>query len=193
MTTATTGALDAQLPDFDASTVQRAVVEATPRATYEAIWSADLLRSPLARTLTRAAMALERAGAWVRGTSRPPGASPSAHLADMLGDDSPWVLLADEPGREVVLGLLWTPPAGGHTCPPERFATYASPGLAKVVWSLSVHPFGAGHTLLVTETRTQATDAQAKRRFGLMWPVISPFAALLRSQVLQAIKTEAEA
>lgn len=191
MTTA--AALDVHLPHFDAGTVQRAVVFATPQTTYDAIWSADFLRAPLARALTRAAMTLEVAGALVRGTSRPQPVPRSAHLRDMLGAGSPWLLLTEEPGHEVVLGLLWTPPAGGHTCAVQEFADYAAPGLAKVVWSISVHPFGAGHSLLVTETRTSATDAVAKRRFGLLWPVIAPFASLLRSQVLRAIKAEAEA
>ena len=63
----------------------------------------------------------------------------------MLGDDSPWILLADEADREVVLGLLWTPPAGGAKCAPADFEEFAAPGVAKVVWSLSVVPFGAGH------------------------------------------------
>jgi hypothetical protein len=193
MTTLTAAALDVHLPHFDASTVQRVVVRATPQATYAAIWSADLLQAPLARTLTRAAMALEHAGARVRGAAPPPAVPRSAHLRDMLDGDGPWLLLHDEPEREVVLGLLWTPPAGGHRCAPEQFAGFEAPGLAKVVWSLSAHPFGASHTLLVTETRTQATDPVASRRFGLLWPLISPFAALLRSQVLRAIKTQAEA
>ncbi|HEY6886632.1 MAG TPA: hypothetical protein VI300_02595 [Solirubrobacter sp.] len=193
MTTDTANALDAQLPHFDAGTIQRTVVYATPQRTYDAIWSADLLHAPLARMLTRASIAIECAGARFRGTSVPPHVPRSARLRDMLGADSPWLLLADEPGREVVLGLLWTPPAGGHTCPADEFAEYLAPGLAKVVWSISVHPFGAGHTLLATETRTFATDALAKRRFGLLWPLIAPFAALMRSQVLLAIKREAEA
>ena len=193
MTIATGNALDVQLPHFDAGTIQRAVVYATPQTTYDAIWSADLLRAPLARTLTRASMALERAGARVRGTPHPRRVPHSARLRDMLGADSPWLLLADEPGHEVVLGLLWTPPAGGHTCAAGEFSDYRAPGVAKVVWSISVLPFGACHALLVTETRTFATDARAKRRFGVLWPMIAPFAALMRSQVLQAIKAEAEA
>jgi hypothetical protein len=193
MTTATANALDALLPHFDAGTIQRAVVYATPQTTYDAIWSADLLQTPLARMLTHASMAVERAGARIRGESGPRRVPRSAGLRDMLGAGSPWLLLADEPGRGVVLGLLWTPPAGGHTCAADEFADYAAPGLAKVVWSISVNPFGAGHALLATETRTFATDALAKRRFGVLWPIIAPFAALMRSQVLKAIKREAEA
>ena len=123
----------------------------------------------------------------------PAPAARSAHLQDLLAAESPWRLLADEPGSEVVLGLLWTPPAGVARCTPEAFADFAAPGVAKVAWSIAVVPFGAGHTLLITRTRTQTVDAVARRRFALLWPLISPFAALMRGQALRAIKSTAEA
>ena len=46
---------------------------------------------------------------------------------------------------------------------------------------------------LLTETRRATTDAVAARHFRLLWPVISPFAGMLRMQVVRAIKAEAEA
>jgi hypothetical protein len=91
-----------------------------------------------------------------------------------------------------VLGLLWTPPAGGPTCAPEAFPTFTAPGVAKVAWAIEVQAGGADHTLLVTRTRTHAVDARARRRFGVLWPLIAPFAALLRGQVLRTITAEAE-
>jgi hypothetical protein len=175
-----------------ACTRQRAFVLATPAATYAAIWKADLVSTPLARALSELAVAPVRLGAAIRGEPAPPPPQRSAHLADMLGPDSPWLLLADEPGHEVVLGLLWTPPAGAASCTPEEFSAFAIPGVAKVTWSLSVAPFGAGHTLLTSATRTTFTDAAAERRFRLLWPLMAPFAALLRNQVLRAVTREAE-
>lgn len=189
-TTALTG-VERFAPHCVASTRQRVFVSATPAETYRAIWDADLLRAPLARTLGWLALVPERFRARLRH-ERAPASSRSAHLRDMLRDDSPWILLADEPGREVVLGLLWTPPAGGTKCGGDDFATFGAPGFAKVVWSLSVVPFGAGHSLLVTQTRTETTDPVATRRFRLIWPLISFFAGLLRLQVLRAIKADAE-
>jgi hypothetical protein len=181
------------LTGAEAQTLQRVIVQATPETTYDAIWTANLLSSPLARALSAAAVMPTRVVAWIRHTSQPPPGPRSATLADMLVDGSPWIELADEPGVAVVLGLLWTPPVGGAKCAPEAFARFARPGDAKVAWSLSVAPFGAGHCLLTTETRTRTTDAVAARRFRLLWALISPFAALLRKQVLCAIKAEAEA
>lgn len=47
-------------------------------------------------------------------------------------------------------------------------------------------------SLLVTETRAQAVDDKARRRFRLYWRMISSFAALTRRLVLRAIAAEAE-
>lgn len=191
MTTATHHtALDAFLPLRQQSTLQRTIVGATPAQVRAAIWEADLLATPLARALSGAAMWPERIGAWVRHEAAPERRRRSARLGDMLSDDSPWTLLSEEP---VALGLLWTPPAGVVKRPAEQFAAFDEPGFAKVVWTLEVVPFGAGHALLTTETGTQTTDAIAARRFELMWPLLSPFAALLRRQVLRAVRTQAEA
>lgn len=188
-TTLTDTPLDVFLPQRQESTLQRAVVWATPERTRAAIWDADLLASPLARVLTAIAMVPERIGAWIRGEPQPEADRRSARLRDMLADRSPWILLAGEP---LTLGLLWTPPAGGVKRPACEFTAFDAPGFAKVVWTLEVAPFGAGHTLLTTQTGTQTTDEIAARRFALMWPIISPFASLLRGQVLRAIKAEAE-
>jgi hypothetical protein len=189
----TTGsALDRLLPHFDAETTQRAIVQAAPATTYDAIWAADLLGTPLARGLSALAMCPERLRAWLRHEPPPPPTARSARLGDLLTSESPWRLLADEPGSEVVLGLLWTPPAGVATCTPEAFADFDHPGVAKVAWAIAVLPFGAGHTLLMMRTRTHAVDAVARRRFALLWPLIAPFAALLRGQALRAIKASAE-
>jgi hypothetical protein len=175
-----------------ASTVQRVLVDAPPADVYTAIWEADLLRMPLARCFSSMSLWPERIRAWARREPPPPRTARSARLRDMLGDGSPWILVADEPRRDVVLGLLWTPPAGGTTCAPGEFARFTAPGVAKVTWSLSVAPFGAGHTLLTTTTSTETCDATAARRFRLIWPLIGPFASILRMQVLRAIKAHAE-
>ena len=173
-------------------TVQRVLVDALPDEVFAAIWEADLLRMPLARCFTAMALWPERIRAWLHREPPPAHGARSAHLGDMLGDGSPWILVADGPAREVTLGLLWTPPAGGMKCAPGEFDDFSAPGVAKVTWSLSAAPFGAGHTLLTTRTRTVTTDVLAARRFRLVWPLIRPFAALLRMQVLRAIKAHSE-
>jgi hypothetical protein len=176
----------------DICTLQRTVVWAPPPVVYDAIWAADLSSRPLARLLAEAAMVPQRVTARLRREPMPPMPTRSARLHDLLAEDSPWTLVDEEPGHRVVLGLLWHPPAGVKKVPAGAFEADATPGYAKVTWSLAVEPFGAGHSLLVTETRTRAADEITARRFALVWPVISPFAAVLRGQVLRAVKAEAE-
>ena len=185
------GALvDAVLPEHDARTVQQIAVDAEPSVVYEAIWQADLLSSRLARTLMAVACVPEDIVARRRG-ERAPGGDRHWRLTQALDDDSPWILLGDRPGAEVVLGLLWTPPAGGTNCRPEEFPEFWRSGVAKVAWSLAVVPYGST-SVLVAETRTFALDEAARRRFRAVWPVIGPLAGLARAGMLRAIAREAE-
>jgi hypothetical protein len=181
-----------EAPRHDTSTLQRIIVWAAPQTVYDALWTADLSTTAVARMLAEAAMVPERITAWARHEAAPPAVAHAARLPDMLAADSPWTLLADEPGHRVVLGLLWRVPGATEKVGASAFEAFSGPGIVKVTWSLSVEPFGAGHTLLVTETRARAMDELAARRFALVWPVLSPFAALLRRQVLHAVKDEAE-
>ena len=182
----------AHLPDPIARTDQHLVVDADADTTYRAIWSADFTEAPLARLLAAVAVWPQRIASRARGEPMPPSGARHDGLREALADDSPWVLLADETGVEVVLGLLWTPPAGGIKRPAAEFHAFDEPGVAKVAWAMTVTPFGPDRSLLTTETRTATNDAQTRRRFLVLWWIIAPFAALLRRQVLLAIKAEAE-
>lgn len=181
-----------RVPDPVARTDEHVVVDVDARSAYEAIWNADLTEARLARLLSAVAVSPQRIAARLRNEPAPPSGATHAGLREALGEDGPWVLLADEPGVEVVLGLLWRPPAGGVKRPAAAFDAFAEPGFTKVAWSITVTPFGPDRSLLTTETRTAATDAATRRRFLLLWRVMAPFASLLRRQVLIAIKAEAE-
>jgi hypothetical protein len=181
--------IDRVLPRHDARTVQQRAVGAGPARTYEAIWQADVLGSPLARTLIAIGRLPERIAA--RGGDAGHGSDRHWRLAQVLEEDGPWILVGERPGSEVVLGLLWTPPAGGTTCAPPEFAAFQAPGVAKVAWSLAAVPYGRG-SLLVCETRTLALDAAARRRFRLLWPLVGPFAAVARGAMMAAIARHAE-
>lgn len=89
----------------------------------------------------------------------------SARLGDMLAPGSPWRLLSDEP-HEVRLGLRWLG--------------------CDVSWALSIAPAGNGSVL----TSRSWIDG-AGRRVRLLWPLIAPFAALLRHHVLRVVAREA--
>ena len=105
-------------------------------------------------------------------------------------------ILADEPGRELVLGLIgrfWRPT--GRLCRFEAddFAGFDEPGWAKAVWGFRITPLDATTTLLRTETRVHCTDPASRRRFRAYWTLIRPFSGLVRRIALAGIRRDAEA
>jgi hypothetical protein len=105
------------------------------------------------------------------------------------------VVLVDEPGTVVLGGTLspWRL-AGGHrgTDSLEAFRAFATPGWVRVAAAFTVDGDGAG-TRVSTETRIEATDDAARRRFGRYWRVVGPFSAITRREMLAAIRRRAEA
>ena len=105
------------------------------------------------------------------------------------------VVLVDEPAR-VVLGGALSPCrlAGGHaaTDSPEGFRAFATPGWVRVAAAFTVDGAGAG-SRVGTETRIEATDAAARRRFGHYWRLVGPFSSITRREMLAAMRRRAEA
>lgn len=105
-------------------------------------------------------------------------------------------VLAHEPEREVVLGLIgrfWTREGQLRRFEPHEFASFDEPGWAKATWSFRVAPLPDGRSLLETETRVHCTDAASRRRFRLYWMAIRPFSGLIRRVALREVKRNAEA
>ncbi|HEY3121115.1 MAG TPA: hypothetical protein VGL15_10870 [Vicinamibacteria bacterium] len=116
-----------------------------------------------------------------------------------LFTSSDFMLLAEERGREIVLGTVsraWEAEAGA-TRPriggPEAFASFSQPGYTKITCNLFVEGEEDGWSSVRTETRVLATDRPAWRRFALYWRLIYPGSALIRREWLKAIKRRAEA
>ena len=105
-----------------------------------------------------------------------------------------FMLLADEPGREVVVGTLVIVPSRSRTEieTPRDFAALEEPGYAKAVMNFRMADEGGGRTRLTTETRIYATDASSRRRFAAYWRTIFPGSALIRREWLRAIRDRAE-
>jgi len=106
-----------------------------------------------------------------------------------------FLLLAEEPNRELVIGtIVLAPPGTRFTSRPDpgAFKALIQPGFAKATMNFLIQPDGSGGCLLKTETRVFATDATSKRRFAAYWRIIYPGSSLIRSMWLQAIKQRAE-
>jgi hypothetical protein len=133
---------------------------------------------------------------WRRVTRSP--AMPAARhgrLADLIALGA-FSLVAERPGREIVLGAVgqpWRPDYARTAFAASTFAGFDQPGFAKIVWSWMVKPLGSGQTLLVVEWRTRLTDAEARSHFRRYWTLVSRGVRLLARIALVRIKVDCEA
>lgn len=181
--------LDEVSPLFEFSESHTVLVEAPKVLVWDAVKSVTADEISFFRELT-----------WVRRLGRAgpesilnaPGRLPILEVATRTS----FLLLAEEPGREIVVGTVVLAPKGvgfeGKPTP-ERFRALESPGYAKATMSFLVEDRGGDACLLTTETRVHATDPAARRRFAAYWRVIYPGSALLRRMWLRAIRLRAEA
>jgi hypothetical protein len=105
---------------------------------------------------------------------------------------SSFVLLREEPGREIVFGTVVCCDLRAAPRSPEEFTSLQG-SLARAVMNFHVEDAGGGATRLVTQTRIATTDARAERVFARYWRLIYPGSALIRRMWLRAIKARAEA
>jgi hypothetical protein len=106
-----------------------------------------------------------------------------------------WRILAEEPGREIVLGAVtqpWRADVVFRGIPPEEFAAFDEPGYVKIAWNLAASPVGPRESVFQTETRVATTDPSARARFRRYWLVVSPGILLIRRETLRMVKREAE-
>jgi hypothetical protein len=140
---------------------------------------------------------------WLRRFGRPGPESilnppPHAPLLDVATRTS-FLVLADEPDREIVLGTLVAAPPGWRPSgkpTPDGFkaliVTTGTPGFASATMNFRVEDAGPTACTLTTETRVYATDTSTRHRFAPYWRVIYPGSALIRRMWLRAIARRAE-
>ena len=106
-----------------------------------------------------------------------------------------FVLLAEEPPREIVIGTVVAAPpqarASGRLTP-ELFQKKLPPGVALATMNFLVTPDDRGGSIVSTETRIYANSKAAARRFAIYWRVIHPGSDIIRRMWLRAIKQRAE-
>ncbi len=174
--------IDDFLPEFDVVERHRIRVRASAERTYEAVRALDLGRSPLVMALFAVRGLLRR--------GRRPG-SFTLEDAGRLG----FVVLGEEPGVEIVLGLVgrfWQFRGGIRRVEPKAFESFAEPGFAKGAMTFRVDPDGPDASMVHTETRVLCTDPESRRKFLRYWRVIGPFSGSIRREALHLIKHDAE-
>ena len=192
--------LDAIVPAWQFAERHETRVHADPARVERAIRAVTAREIRLFRLLT-----------WIRNPRLSRGAQPENILAAPA--DRPlldvalqggFMVLAEEPRRELVFGTLVVVPPELLRLPPEErrrlrreftpaaFVALDKPGYAKAVMNFHLVDEGGGWTRVITETRVFATDDQARRRFAPYWRAIYPGSALIRRMWLRAIRARAE-
>jgi hypothetical protein len=177
--------LDELTPVYQFHELHTTVVEASPERVYAAVKEVEPDEIFLFRTLT-AVRRLGRHGA--ASILNPPAHQPILQTAIRTG----FVPLADEPGREVVVGLIMSPLRMGWKPTPDEFNKANGPLLVKATMNFRIEGIDANHCTLTTETRMYGTDNDALRLVAMYWRVIYPGSALIRRMWLRAIRKRAE-
>jgi hypothetical protein len=177
--------LDSFMPEYDVAERHRIRVRAPAGRTLAAATELDLQGSPLIRAI------FDTRG-WILG-SRPGARRAQGLLIDMqaLG----WRVLAEVPGREIVVGAItqpWKADVVFQCPPPEAFANDLRPDHVKIVWTLRADPVGPSESLFRSETRVATTDPGARRRFRRYWAVFSAGIILIRRVIVLEVRKAAE-
>jgi hypothetical protein len=103
-----------------------------------------------------------------------------------------FLLLADEPGREIVVAHSGDA-RGGKMPAAGEFKTAHPAPVIKIAMNFHIREVYAAHCTLTTETRVYAAGTQVLHGFATYWRMIYPGSALIRRMWLRAIKQRAEA
>ncbi|HEX8597993.1 MAG TPA: hypothetical protein VF952_05685 [Chloroflexia bacterium] len=185
--------LDNFLTSYQVNEVHTISISTPPGCVYKAIRQFTPREVPLFGLL----MGLRTLSARLAGRrfdSRS-GERPLIERATEMG----FILLAESPGREIVMGTIgqfWKLSPNG---PPERinspggFVAFNLGGYAKAAFNFHIRPSRDGKRSQVrTETRIYLPDPQSESKFKLYWRIIGPGSALIRITWLRAIKKRAE-
>jgi hypothetical protein len=182
------GILDRFMPLYDVVERHHVRVAAPAPVALAAAREMDLLESRVVRAIFKGRELMLGATPDDPGDGEPRGLLEAA-LA--IG----WGVLADQSGREVVLGAItkpWEPDPVFRDLLPGEFAAFGDPGYVKIVWTLRADPVDDRECIFRTETRAMATDIDARMKFRRYWALVSPGVELIRRAMLVSLKREAE-
>jgi hypothetical protein len=178
--------LDVFMPKYDVAERHRVDVAAPSAVTFEALMDMDLERSSLVRAIFKGRQLLLGADADTKMAGRS-----LVEVTKALG----WVVLADMPGREIVMGAVtrpWEPNVVFRGIPPGEFAAFNEPEYVKIVWTLRADAISPYSSIARSETRAVATDAAARGKFRWYWARFSAGIVLIREISMRLVKNDAE-
>ena len=178
--------LDRFMPAYEVAERHQIRIDAPADITFEAAIELDLQQSPIVR-------AIFKGREWIM-RSHPVRQPESASFIDQMRSIG-WGVLAEEPGREIVMGAVtqpWLADVVFRPLPPVEFAAFHDPNYVKIVWTLRADPVGPAESVFRTETRAVATDPVARAKFRRYWSFLSPGIILIRWASLAPLKADAE-
>lgn len=178
--------LDLFMPKYDVAERHHVGVGAPAEVTFGALMDLDLEDSLLVRAIFKGREMLLGAEPGVKD-----GPRGLVAVTKELG----WVVLADMPGHEIVMGAVtrpWEPNVVFRGIPPEHFAAFNEPDYVKIVWTLRADAISPYSSIARSETRAIATEASARRKFRWYWARFSAGIALIREMSMGLVKREAE-
>ena len=178
--------LDRFMPVYDVVERHHIQIAAPAAITLAAAKEQDLFHLPLVHLIFKAREL-------VLGASPETGPQPVGLMAQVLALG--WGILADEPGREIVVGSVtkpWEPNPTFRALPRDEFAAFCDAGFVKIAWTLRADATAESASIFRTETRAVATDATARARFRRYWAFVSPGIGMIRWLSLLPLKHEAE-
>jgi hypothetical protein len=178
--------LDQFMPVYEVVERHQVRVVASTEITFAVATDLDLQQSATIR-------AVFKAREFILGSEPEEAVLPRTLLAwaKALG----WGVLAEVPGREVVVGAVtrpWEANVVLRALPPDEFAAFHEPGYVKIAWTLRADPVSARESVARTETRVTTTDPGARAKFRRYWAFLSPGILLIRKISLKMVKQEAE-
>jgi hypothetical protein len=178
--------LDQFIPTYEVAERHHVRIAAPAAITFAAATEMYLEQSPAVR-------AIFKAREWVMRSHPAHDTEPRPFLAQMKAIG--WGVLAEIPGREIVMGAVtqpWLADVVFRPLPPEEFVSFHEPDYVKIVWTLRADPLGDAASIFRTETRVVTTDPIARAKFRRYWAFASPGIILIRWALLGPLKTEAE-
>jgi hypothetical protein len=174
--------IDDFLPHYDVRERHRIRVRAPLGEVYSAVRELDLREARLSMLLFR-----------LRGLSAGKTVPSCFKLDDFL--KMRFILLGESVNEELLLGLVgrfWTPSGKLRRVSAEGFKGFNEPGYAKAAWNFFLSELPDKTVRLETETRVLCLDEGSRRRFRFYWLLVGTFSGLIRKEILQVVKQNAE-
>jgi len=179
--------LDRFIPEPEVAEQHQIGIDAPADVVMAAAREIEFLKSPVIRAIFKM-RELALGGA-------PDGRDHPTALVDQMQSIG-WVVLAEQPGREIVFGTAtqpWQAAPVFRSIPTGEFRDFAEPGYVKIVWTLRADPIDERRSTFHTETRACTTDAAARRRFRNYWSLVAPGVEVIRMAMLGPLRRAAEA